>query len=188
MTSMASNTVVRAAPPAPPGPVTFDFSRFKGNNATLMLDSGTLTLNANNVNTCRLRAYGDPADPLAPTVSAPAIATQILYAPYFDASNTAQFNPTVLLGNACTYLTEDLFVQKSVTVGKPFNWTPPQFTSIVPAQPVLAGSTFAQTYPLFGGQVRGYAKLYVPQPPLATQGTLINLNGGTVSGSALLYR
>lgn len=183
---MTSN-VVHVQPPAPPGPATFDFSRFKGNSVTTMVDTQNLVLNANVLNTCRVRAYGDPADPTAPGVSTPAIATQILYAPYFDASNTAQFNPTVLLGNTCTYLTQQLFVDKAVTIGRPFNWTPPTFSTLNSAQPKLNGNTFGALYPLNGGQLRGYALMYVPQPPLAQQGQLLNLNGGTVSGNAVLY-
>ena len=185
---MSSSNVVHAAPPGPPGPATFDYSRFKGNAVTTMVDTQNLELNANVVNACRVRAYGDPADPTAPGVSTPAIATQILYAPYFDASNTAQFNPVVLLGNTCTYLTQQLFVQRAVTIGQPFSWTPPTFSTIVPSQPRLSGTTFGQSYPLSGGQLRGYATLYVPQPPVSQKGLLLNLNGGTVAGNGIVYR
>lgn len=183
---MTSN-VVHVQPPAPPGPATFDFTRFKGNAVTTMVDTVNLAINANVVNTCRVRAYGDPADPTAPGVSTPAIATQILYSPYFDAANTAQFNPTVLLGNNCTYLTEQLFVGKAVTIGKPFTWTPPPFSTLNSAQPQLNGNTFGALYPLYGGQLRGYALMYVPQPGLPQQGQLLNLNGGVVSGNAVLF-
>lgn len=181
-----SSNVVHAAPAAPPGPATFDRSRFSG--GTRMVDTANLVINANLVQTCRLRAFGDPADPTAPAISAPAIATQILMAPYFDAANVANVNPTVLLGNNCTYFTESVFVQKSLTVGKPFTWTPPAFTVISSPTIRLNGGTFAQTYPLNGGQLRGFFPLFVPQPPLATQGQLLNLNGGVVSGVAKLYK
>lgn len=187
MAAPVSN-VVHGAPHGPPGPATFDTSKFKGNAGTLIVDTAHKTINSNYVNTGRLRAYGDPSDPTAPGVSTPALATQIIYAPYFDIANTAQFNPVALFGNSCTYLTQQLFVQGSVTVGKPFNWRTPHFSSIIPSQPVLNGKTFAQAYPLSGGQVRGYAKLYgLPQPALATQGTIINLNGGTVGGNSIIY-
>lgn len=182
-----SGNVVHGAPPAAPGPATYDTSNFKGNAGTLMLDTTNKTVNSDYVNTGRLRAFGEPSNPTAPAISAPAIATQIIYAPYFDTANTAQFNPVVLFGNTCTYLTEQLFVQRSVTVGKPFNWTPPSFSSITPIQPLLKGGTFAQTYPLSGGQVRGFAKMWVPQPGLSQQGQLLSLNGGTVSGAAKIF-
>lgn len=182
-----SNTVVHVQPPAPPGPASFDYTRFGANVSTTMVDTKNLVLNANSVNTCRIRCYGDPANPTDPGVSTPALATQILYAPYFDASNNAQFNPAVLLGNNCTYVTENLFVQKSVTVGNVFNWTPPSYSSILPVSPVLRGTTFGQTYPLVGGQLSGYGVMYVPQPPLTNQGTIINLNGGTLKGTASLF-
>lgn len=186
-TSTQNSNVKPYAPPAPPGPYQFDRSRFSG--GTRIVDTANLAINANVVNVCRVRAYGDPADPTAPAVSAPAIGTQIILAPYFDAANVANFTPVALFGNTCTYLTQQLFVQKSVTVGKPFSWTPPTFSTLQNQSLTLTGGNLGQTYPLMGGQVRGYAKLFVPQPTtVPSVGTLYNLNGGVVGGQALLYR
>jgi len=186
---MSAANVVHVQPPAPPGPATFDYKKFGPNVSTTMVDTQNLVLNSNTVNTCRIRCYGDPADPTAPAVSAPAIGTQIILAPYFDAANVANFTPVALFGNTCTYLTQQLFVQKSVTVGKPFSWTPPTFSTLQNQSLTLTGGNLGQTYPLMGGQVRGYAKLFVPQPQtIPSVGTLYNLNGGVVGGQALLYR
>lgn len=178
--------ITPAMPPAPPGPATFDRTKFA--SGLRMVDTIGLGLNANVVNCSRLKAYGDASNPTLPGVTTPALATQIIYAPNFDASNNVQFNPTILVGNNCTYLTEEVFVQRSFTLGAPFSWTPPNYTVLQHVSLSLSGGTLGQTYPLSGGQVRGYAVLYVPQPALATSGVLYDLNGGTVSGkTAVLY-
>lgn len=182
---MTSN-VQTYVPPPPPGPATFDRSKFR-NGGTLLLDTQTLTVNANLVNTCRVKVYGDPSNPLAPAVAAPSIATNFLFAPYFDAANTVQFSPALVVANDMVQVTKPA-VFANVTVGQPFSWTPPTFSTIVPSQPRLSGTTFGQSYPLSGGQLRGYATLYVPQPPISQKGLLLNLNGGTVAGNGIVYR
>lgn len=173
-----SNTVVHAAPPAPPGPATFDYSRFRGNAATKMVDTQALTVTANTVTSCKVQA----ASLQTTMLSAAAIASYDV-----GPGNVAIFKPTILLSNTGTLFTQPMYMQRSVTVGNVFNWTPPTYSSILPVVPRLNGTTFGQTYPLVGGQLAGYAVMYVPQPPLATQGTIINLNGGSVKGNASLF-
>lgn len=177
---MSQANVVQAAPPAPPGPATFDYSRFRGNAATKMVDTQTKNILANTVTCCKVQSAS-----LQSTMLTTAAIASYDVAP----GNVAVFNPTILLSNTGTLFTQPLFMQRSVTIGAPkFNWTPPQFRTLSKVIPVLNGTTFGQSYPLNGGQLRGYAPLYVPQPPLATQGSIIDLNGGTVSGYATLFR
>ena len=181
---MAAN-VSHFVPPPPPGAAKYDRSKFR-NGGTLLVDTQQLGINANTVTTCRMKAFGDPADPLAPAVAAPSIATNLLMAPSFDAGNNVQFRAALAISNTMVQIATPT-VLANVFIGTPFNWTPPSFSSITPIQPVLKGGTFAQTYPLSGGQVRGFAKLYVPQPGLSQQGQLLSLNGGTVSGAAKIF-
>ena len=182
---MSNANVTHFVPPPPPGPATYDRSGFR-NGGTVLLDSSNLAVNANLVSTCRLKVYGDPANPLAPTISAPSIATNLLFAPSFDAANNVQFRTAVAISNNFVQVVKPA-VMSNVTIGSQFTWTPPTYSSILPVVPKLNGTTFGQTYPLVGGQLVGYAPMFVPQPPLATQGTLINLNGGALKGTATLF-
>ena len=151
------------------------------------MDTQELGINANTVTTCRLKAFGDPANPLAPAVATPSIATNILMAPGFDAANNVQFRAAITISNTMVQIVPPT-VLANVFIGTPFNWQPPKFASIVPVQPMLGGKTLGQAYPLSGGQVRGYAKLFVgPQPALAQQGAIISLNGGAVSGGGSIF-
>lgn len=173
----SSANVVHAQPPAPPGPASFDRSRFA--KGTRMVDTANLTVLANTVTACKVQAA---------SLQSTSLATATIQA--FDtlAGNVPGYTPSILLGNTCTYMVQPVFMQGALTIGKPFNWQTPHFSSIIPSQPALNGKTFGQAYPLSGGQVRGYAKLYgLPQPQLATQGTIINLNGGTVGGNSIIY-
>lgn len=185
---MAAANVSHFVPPPPPGPATFDRSKFR-QGGTLLVDTQNLEVNANLISTCRLKAYGDPANPLAPVISTPSIATNILFAPSFDAANNVQFRAVAAFSNSMIQFTTPSVMSSNVTIGSAFNWTPPTFSTLQNQSLTLTGGNLGQTYPLMGGQVRGYAKLFVPQPQtVPSVGTLYNLNGGVVGGQALLYR
>lgn len=192
----SSGNVAHVQPPAPPGPAGFDYGRFTPDKATKIVDTQQLSLNANTLNVCRGRFYGDPADPLAPAVSAPALATQILYAPYFDSSNVAQFNPTVLLGNTCTYFTENLFAQRSVRVVASMLVGESNIPPGIPTWSLVQkGSLSVKPGASLGSQVGngvivGPGVLYCdgPRPGLPTSGApLLDLDGGSIYGSATVY-
>lgn len=180
-----SANVSTFVPPQKPGPYIYDKSKFF-NGGTLMLDTSNLAVNANSVNVCRVRAYGDPVSNI-PAITALGIATPLLYTHYQDAGNVDQFRVAVAVSNTQVQVVANTIVTGSFTVGQPFGWTPPPFSVLSRPTIRLNGQTLGQTYPLSGGQLRGFCPLYVPQPPLATSGQLYDLNGGFVSGTSIIY-
>ena len=183
---MSNSNVKPFMPPPPPGPYKYpNRSAFRA-NGTLMIDTANLTVLADRVNAARISAGGDPSSNVPP-ITTLGIHSPYLYAHYLDAANVDQFRVAAVIANDQVQLIANTIVTGSMTIGKQFNWKPPQFSSIYSIQPNLKGGTLGQTYPLSGGQLRGYAKLYVPQPGVATSGQIINLNGGQVTGSALIY-
>lgn len=181
---MASN-VTPFIPQEKPGPYKYDKSKFF-NGGTLMIDTGNLAVNANSVNVCRVRAFGDPATN-TPAITALGVCSPLLYTHYQDAANADQFRVAMAISNTQVQMVANTVVTGSFTVGQPFNWSPPVY-SVLNQQPImLNGGTLGQTYPLTGGQVRGYALMFVAQPPTSTTGTLYNLNGGSATGQATLY-
>lgn len=188
--STNSNTVVQAAPPAPPGPATYDTSQFKGNAGTVMIDSQTKSVKANYISTGRLRVLTDPAKPDGPGILCPTIATQILYAPDVQPDGNIAYHPSLLVANSEVHVVNAMSITRSLIVGEraPFPKIP-TFSVIYKGGINMANKTFAQAAQLNGGQVIGSSILYCdgPRANLSTVGRILDLNGSTISGTAVLY-
>jgi len=155
-----------------------------------MVDTNNKVINSNVVNTCRLRAYGDPANPTLPIISAPTIATQILYAPYFDGANNAQFSTSVLLANNEVHIMNALSVSGNVIIGERVPQPSiPTFNLIQKGSISMHGGTFANTFNLNGGMITGLSTLYSagPRPSLPANGKIIGLDGGKIYGTSQIY-
>ena len=186
MSSTPQSNVTPFVPAAKPGPYIADRSKFR-NGGTLVVDTANLAINANLVSTDSLKVYGVPGS-TNPAIAAVSIAAPLIYTPYLDAANVQQYRVASTVANDQIQLIANTLISAPLTVGHaPFNWKPPPMSYITTGSVTLNHNTFAQAYPLHAGQVRGFAKLFVPQPPLATQGSILSLNGGKVSGTSILY-
>lgn len=179
----SSNTVVRVQPPAPPGPATFDYTRFGANASMTMVDTANLTLNSNYLDVGRVRVTGDPNNPLLPSITAPIVATQILYAPYLTANGLPKFRASLVLSNNMTQSVGSLLVGEPVVPPPVPTWSILQRGSITVSNNQTLGQQIGT------GMVVGPGTLYCggPRPPLASSGTLIDLNGGSIYGSCPIY-